>query len=425
MPENQQQRQRHRRQWQREQWTLLTASTMVLAGVAIAYVLWFTRSVMIPFVLAVFMVAVVSPIADFLESRLRLPRWLSIPSVLLVVLIGTLGLLLLLSYTAQEIYRSAERYANSVDFMQQGILDTVTDELPVGETDAVPPAGGENTPADVANDALIATPNENIAESGSLPPSPTGDIGQNQTDGTKPEAATTDGGASGNRLFSLLDFDRLNSTWDQLTEDLKTSLINFLKSAIGSAVGVFSTFSFMVVFVLFLLAARDPARIGSGMYTEIEGKIRRYLATKTALSTITGLLVGVILSCFGLELAAVFGVLTFLLNYIPSLGSIIATLLPLPVAYAQFQDWRIFLGILLLTGGVQMIIGNVIEPRIMGEGLDLHPITILFALAFWGLLWGPVGAILAVPITAVIRIAIARFKSLQPVANLMAGRLPS
>ena len=82
------------------------------------------------------------------------------------------------------------------------------------------------------------------------------------------------------------------------------------------------------------------------------------------------------------------------------------------------------LWVLLLPGSVQMLIGNVIEPRIMGGGLDLHPITILFALTFWGLLWGPIGAILAVPITAILRIAMDRFQSLRPVAEIMAGRLP-
>jgi len=80
--------------------------------------------------------------------------------------------------------------------------------------------------------------------------------------------------------------------------------------------------------------------------------------------------------------------------------------------------------VLALPGAVQMVIGNVLEPRIMGEGVGLHPIVILFALAFWGLLWGPVGAILAVPITAVVRIAISRFESLKLVTDLMAGTLP-
>ena len=74
---------------------------------------------------------------------------------------------------------------------------------------------------------------------------------------------------------------------------------------------------------------------------------------------------------------------------------------------------------------IPSFIGNVIEPRVMGEGLELHPVVILIALVFWGLLWGPMGAILAVPITAVIRIVTARFISLKMVSDVMAGRLPT
>jgi AI-2 transport protein TqsA len=89
------------------------------------------------------------------------------------------------------------------------------------------------------------------------------------------------------------------------------------------------------------------------------------------------------------------------------------------------SGWLRFLAILLIPGSVQIFIGNVIEPRVMGEGLELHPVVILIALVFWGLLWGPMGAILAVPITAVIRIATARFVSLKMVSDVMAGRLPA
>jgi AI-2 transport protein TqsA len=217
----------------------------------------------------------------------------------------------------------------------------------------------------------------------------------------------------------------MEAAWQQLMEELKGVMIRFLKGTIGSAVGLFSTFTFMLIFVLFLLAGRQPTGAARGAYAAVESNIRRYLATKTALSAITGILVTLILAYLGLELAVVFGVLTFILNFIPSIGSIIATLLPLPVAYAQFESGWMLLWVLLLPGSVQMLIGNVIEPRIMGEGLDLHPITILFALTFWGLLWGPIGAILAVPITAILRIAMARVQSLWPVAEIMAGRLPA
>jgi len=126
----------------------------------------------------------------------------------------------------------------------------------------------------------------------------------------------------------------------------------------------------------------------------------------------------------------VFAVLVFVLNFIPSLGSIIATLLPIPIAYAQFiatadtPHWWALAGVIMIPATIHMLIGYAIEPRIMGEGLELDPVTILFALAFWGLLWGPVGAILAVPITAVIRIILTRFESFKMITDAMAGTLP-
>jgi AI-2 transport protein TqsA len=123
----------------------------------------------------------------------------------------------------------------------------------------------------------------------------------------------------------------------------------------------------------------------------------------------------------GLELAGVFGVMSFLLNFIPSIGAIIATLLPIPIAMAQFQSpWPVIL-VIVVPGVLHNVLGNIVEPKLMGEGLDLHPVTILLALSFWGLLWGIVGMFLAAPITAAIRIVLLQFDTLRPIGNLLAG----
>ena len=77
-----------------------------------------------------------------------------------------------------------------------------------------------------------------------------------------------------------------------------------------------------------------------------------------------------------------------------------------------------------LPGAIHITVGNFIEPRLMGRGLELHPVTVLLALAFWGLLWGIIGMVLAVPIVAMLRIVSARFTITRPLANILAGRLP-
>jgi AI-2 transport protein TqsA len=157
---------------------------------------------------------------------------------------------------------------------------------------------------------------------------------------------------------------------------------------------------------------------------EINKKVKRFIIMKFFVSATTGVLVGGILSIMGLELALVFGVLAFLLNFIPNIGSLIATLLPIPVALVQYDSVATVLLVVLLPGSVQVTIGNLIEPKMMGDGLDLSPVTILLALVLWGLMWGIVGMLLAAPITAVLRIVLQHFETTRPLGEVLAGRFP-
>ena len=130
------------------------------------------------------------------------------------------------------------------------------------------------------------------------------------------------------------------------------------------------------------------------------------------------------LSILGIDLALAFGIFAFLLNFIPSLGSVVATFLPLPIVLVT-EDMTLATGIMAIAipGAIQFSVGNVIEPKVMGKSLELHPVTILVALIFWGTLWGVVGMFLAVPITAVLRILLGRLEVTRPAAALLEGRL--
>jgi len=177
--------------------------------------------------------------------------------------------------------------------------------------------------------------------------------------------------------------------------------------------------------VLFLIAGEPQQRIKNKLYNAIQVKISQYVATKTMSSLATGLLVGIVLKAFNVELAFMFAVLTVLLNFIPSLGSIVATLIPLPVLLLQFGFTGPLFVVLGLSSLIQFSVGNIIEPKIMGESMDLHPVAVLVFLIFWGLVWGVAGMFLAVPITAVLKIALSRIKTTAPIAELLAGRLPT
>ncbi len=178
----------------------------------------------------------------------------------------------------------------------------------------------------------------------------------------------------------------------------------------------------VLIFAIYLLQGAGRTRKPSAIAVEIDRKIKRYVNLKIALSAVTGVLVGVILKALGVELAMVFGVLAFVLNFIPSVGSVIATLLPLPLILVS-PDFSVTTLVLAmaLPGAVQMGIGNVLEPKLMGESLGLHPITVLLALILWGMLWGIAGMLLAAPMTAVARILLDSLEFTKPVARAMAG----
>lgn len=325
---------------------LTTVSLMVLAAVAVAVALWYTRPVMVPFVLAIFIAYLVSPLVDLLRVRLKLPRIPAVVITLLVVsaLLGLLGVLLT---------TSTRGLLNNIDLYRERIVALVERAFAVFDRFGV----------DLGQGALIQ-------EIRDLP------------------------------LFSMV------------------------RNAAGTAFGLVTSGVLVLIFLIYLLMGRQPNRLRTGFYAEVDEKIRHFIVIKFVVSATTGLLVGIILTLFGLDLALVFGVMAFLLNFIPSVGSVFATFLPLPVALIQFDSMLAVLAVILLPGLVQVIIGNFVEPMVMGEGLDLHPVTILLALVFWGLLWGPVGMILATPITAILRIVFARVDLMRPVAELLAGRPP-
>jgi predicted PurR-regulated permease PerM len=152
---------------------------------------------------------------------------------------------------------------------------------------------------------------------------------------------------------------------------------------------------------------------------KIDKQIQKYLVIKTIVSFVTGVLATVVLMSFGVDFAIVFGFFTFILNYVPNIGSIIATALPLTVAAFQFETlWPAF-WILIILGSIQMTIGNFIEPRVMGQGLGLSTLVVLFFLFFWGWLWGIAGMILAVPTAATIKIVCDNIPPLNFVGALM------
>ena len=210
----------------------------------------------------------------------------------------------------------------------------------------------------------------------------------------------------------------------QIIRDSFISLpfLDWASKILSNGANIISKFFLVVIMTLFLLLGRK-SKDTSKEWNEIIGNVKKYIFTKFITSAATGILTGIIYWLLGLELALIFGTMTFLLNFIPVLGSIIAVLIPLPVALLQFSDPTYIIYVILFPGIVHIIIGNILEPKIFGEAFGLHPITIILSLIFWGMIWGMIGVILAAPITAIIKISFEKFETTLPFARLLEGKV--
>ncbi|MCK5416092.1 AI-2E family transporter [Candidatus Parcubacteria bacterium] len=151
-----------------------------------------------------------------------------------------------------------------------------------------------------------------------------------------------------------------------------------------------------------------------------------YIKVQSLISLATGLLAYIILLLFGVHFAAFWGLLTFVLNFIPIFGSILATIFPIMFAIVDLGSFPQVAILLCLLFGVQFILGNIISPKMMGKTLNLSPLVILIALSLWGTIWGITGAFLSIPIMVILNISFAQFKSTRWISILLSenGNIP-
>ncbi len=178
----------------------------------------------------------------------------------------------------------------------------------------------------------------------------------------------------------------------------------------------------LLAFILF--GRRQPLSGRGGIIAEIESRVQRYITLTIFISTLTGVLVGATLSILGVQFAALFGFLAFLLNFVPNIGGAITTILPLPIILLS-PEMTIAAKVLaiVIPAGIQVIIGSFVQPKMLGNSLELHPVVLLLALLFFAMIWGVAGAFLATPLTAVIKIVFEKIPATQPLAALLAGDL--
>ncbi|MDB4835252.1 AI-2E family transporter [Cyclobacteriaceae bacterium] len=244
--------------------------------------------------------------------------------------------------------------------------------------------------------------------------------------------------------------ENLNHTIDSIDESLEINSTEYLKhyfkefdftqaikAVLNSISDLFSNALLILFYTIFLLLEEQVfdsklraiySSNNSGyirtkaILTKIESSVSNYLTVKTLLSLLTGVLSYFALLLIGIDAPVFWAFLIFLLNFIPTVGSLIATLFPAVFALFQFGEFQYLFLVLGLVGAVQMIIGNIVEPRVMGSSLNISSLIVIISLSFWGSIWGITGMILSVPITVISIILFAQFEQTRAIAIFLSDK---
>ena len=228
-------------------------------------------------------------------------------------------------------------------------------------------------------------------------------------------------------LFKLNDPIELQDLFpDSLVPKMVTAGASVVTALASSA-------SLVFIYVLFLLleqstfdkkferlfATKERAAAAFAIREEINKSIMHYFTIKTAVSVATGALTSLVLIAIGLPYAALFGFIAFVLNFIPTIGSLIGVIFPAYWPSLYYDTLGPFIVIASGLGLIQFAVGNLIEPRLMGANLNLSGLVIMLSLAFWGAIWGVVGMVLCVPLTVMVVIVCSRFEGARAIAVLL------
>ena len=231
-------------------------------------------------------------------------------------------------------------------------------------------------------------------------------------------------------LFAWINADAERAVFNAVST---VNVSDYLRTLAAQAGGLMQGTVLVILFVAFLFAERiwfttklenffgdaEQAERVSQIVGSIIHRVNYYLLVKTAVSGVTGLMVYGVARLFELDLAGALGILTFVLNYIPNVGSIVATVLVALVTYVQIGTPMMTLAVFLIVGAIQFVNGNLIDPMLMGRALRLSSFGIIISLAFWAAVWGIPGMFLSVPIMVGIMIVCSHVPSLRPVAILL------
>ena len=231
-------------------------------------------------------------------------------------------------------------------------------------------------------------------------------------------------------INTTFNIDLVSSVKELLGEYEYTKLLSGL---FNSLTEIFGDAFLIIIYTLFLLleepffskkinaiyAKKNDQNEVNTVLKQLDKSIGRYISLKTLISLLTGFLSYFALLFIGLDAPLFWAFLIFLMNYIPAVGSLIATAFPAMFAMLQFGELMPGIWVLIIVGSIQLIVGNYIDPKLTGSSLNVSPLVVLIGLAFWGAIWGIIGMILSVPITVTMIIIFSEFPQTKGIAVLL------
>jgi predicted PurR-regulated permease PerM len=218
------------------------------------------------------------------------------------------------------------------------------------------------------------------------------------------------------------------------------SKINIAEIATGivdSLSSFFTAFMIILVYVIFMLLEEGVASVKLNklfpkknknfyyfmdMMKKIDNSVRSYTIGMIFISFLTAFVSYIALLILGIDFPILWAFIIFILNFIPYLGPFISSILPSLLAVFQFGSLLNFVYVFIVLEAIQIVLGNFVQPKLMGKSLNISPLTVLVTLAFWGSIWGIVGMILATPITAIQIIIMAQFPATKPLAIILSEK---
>ena len=235
---------------------------------------------------------------------------------------------------------------------------------------------------------------------------------------------------------------KINETFGiNIIENFKDQLVDFdfskiLKNLFQSITELLSNTFLIIIFALFIFL--EESNFGNklkNVFVEkekfdrlddilgsIEKSIANYIGIKTLVSLTTGIISYIALLFIGIDSPLFWAFLIFILNFIPTIGSLVATIFPTVFCLLQFGGFTPSLLVFFIVGSIQVLIGNVLEPKIMGNSLNISPLVAITALLVWGMIWGITGMLLSIPITVCLVIICSHFENTKPVAIMLSEK---